>query len=151
MKIGEKVIEYLKQRPQELNMRYFYRPGRDGCGTTACLAGHIILRSGVSLYCDDPPVAFLSTLSATQEPSAYWVEYQEQKYPWLCCQLRHIAALARELWAKDYGDESAKSLPFFHDEWFPDDDDESSDLQQVTAGMVIERLQRIIEAAPCTG
>jgi hypothetical protein len=92
---------------------------RSECGTVACLAGHIQLAAGENPVDEDG----------------------EAEY--------NVDTVARDLWAKEYGNEAAEELPFFEMDWnwiFQDwgderfDEHEEADLSKVTAADVIRWL-----------
>lgn len=130
--LKEKLIDLLKKHPEQVDMTIFLQKKRDtACGTTGCLAGNILLAAGV------PLIEHKDILCPSDElvsEAGYWVEREEYNG---CCYPK-IPGVARYLWAKEYGDEAAKQLPFYEDDW-----DDSLLFEDLKAKDLINYLQSL--------
>lgn len=153
--LKDRIVIRLMSEPEVLNMSEFsILPRRKGtrgrrasaCGTTLCLAGLILDESGVSMAYSPCGIA-IGLREDETPPSLFWLNYE--------CSLSDvpvdpqavvIAAKARELWAAQYGELSARRLMFYGPEWGV----KQCDLHKITAHHVIEFLQainRVVEKA----
>jgi len=100
--LRERVINRIKKERSNFHMIRWgcsEEPYKLACGTTACLAGFILLVCGETFDDSVPEV----------QPTRFWDD------------LDGTPARARELWASVYGVESAKRLPFYATNMSPDD------------------------------
>lgn len=109
------------------------------CGTTFCLAGIILDESGVVMEYNPDGLA-VGLEEGENVPSDRWVDFE------MSLRVRRvprssvmIAARAREIWAAEYGDESAEMLPFYGANWGLD----NREMDRVTAAQVLGILEII--------
>jgi hypothetical protein len=134
----QRIIIRLIATPQCFSMAEFSALS-GSCGTTFCIAGLILDECGVVMEYSPEGVA-VGLEEGEEPPAKRWVEYEiSLSAAPVKPHSVMIAAKARELWAADYGDESAMLLPFYGPEWGLD----NADVGQVTAVQVVELLQVI--------
>lgn len=115
--LREKVIENLKK--YEVDMDFWFNCSGHPlcevslCNTSACFAGHILFAKNIPLInVSECGVKIINTSMVEDK----WISYEVDKFHSNWPGVREyvlIPALARQLWAEEYGDEAAKALPFY--------------------------------------
>lgn len=152
--LKEKLIDLLKEKPEQVQMDVFLRRhnNKDGeCKTVGCLAGHILLAAGVPVEetpGDDVEVQRVYEINLLYpEPellgkAAAWISREQETAPGYVYE-HDIPGVARYLWAQEYGDEAATKLPFYEEDWkeLVCSDDECF-FDNLTAKDLIDYLQK---------
>jgi hypothetical protein len=135
--LAEKIVKKLRENPEILDMTDFVQDD----GTKFCLAGLILHVSGVkviSKYNPSPEEGeeedVCSFSFSLHDVEDQWREYERKNMG------LDSGAYARQLWAAEYGEESAKALPFYNINW------NVFELEDVTADILIEKVPELKEA-----
>lgn len=129
--LKERVVIRLSTDPESLDMSQF----------ESCLAGLILDVSDIPLAYDAEGSA-IGLAKGVNPPSRRWVKHEVYRSGVDPAKVV-IPAKAREVWAKEYGEEAAKLLPFYGQEWGV----QPSKLDQVKAEAVIDVLLSINDVA----
>lgn len=129
--LKERVVIRLSTNPESLDMSQF----------ESCLAGVILDVSDIPLAYDAEGSA-IGLAKGITPPSRRWVKLEVFRSGLDPVKVV-IPAKAREVWAKEYGEEAAKLLPFYGLEWGVG----PSELDQVKAEAVIDVLLFINDVA----
>lgn len=135
--LAENIVKKLIENPEILDMTDFVQNN----GTKLCLAGLILFICGVKVinkydHATEEDVCFFDFSLRGVEDS--WREYERKNMG------LDTGAYARQLWAAEYGEDSAKALPFYSINWHV------FELEDVTADILIEKvpeLKAVLEKA----
>lgn len=141
MDLRQKVIKWLKENPESVNMESFMIPKSfqhnqplNECGTVACLAGIICLVSKIPLITTVDKFGYLNDIEpghdAPEINYKYCLDFEKET--------SYITKVARQLWGEAYGEKAAKNLPFY--DWY-DEDGCGMELYEVTAQDLIDYLE----------
>ena len=150
--LAEKIVAAILKNPESLNMEHF----SSECGASFCLAGHILKAFGVGIVAPAPSWYLCRLADDAPVPDAKWVDFESRIADRVA-----IPALARQVWAAEYGDDSAKRLPFYHENWESGltsvelfDDDGQLQIARVTLNDLADRVPEIgaaLKAATALG
>lgn len=114
--LKEKLIKYLEENPESLKMPVFLE--KRGCRTIGCLAGNILLSEDIKLKSNKYGELSVDDPDLVSKASG-WIAKERQEYLISSCQHQDavIPGVARYLWAQEYGDEAAETLPFYSGQW----------------------------------
>lgn len=111
--LKEKLTQLIQQMPYNLLIVGETLRVRSGGVCTMNFPGLILMVSGYHLQgSDEEPRLPLNAPLVDK----CWMEYEEKtliRESYLCGERHEIAALGRQLWAREYGDREAEVLPFY--------------------------------------
>lgn len=136
--LKDRIVTRLTREPTCLGMAEFSALSGE-CGTTFCLAGTVLDESGVAMEYDTEGCA-VGLKEGETPPAERWIDHEMALAAGPVSRSSvMIPAKAREIWAAQYGDESAEMLPFYGADWELD----NREMSQVTVEQVVEVLEII--------